>query len=957
MFGFVGSVLGQTLYSEDFTGQDGKGATGPGGNSPTIDLSGVDWTIDVSSSDLSATSDFFRVESGIFTGQDLDGFAEWISPDIDISGESNIEISLDVDGSSGFETADFIEAFYSIDSGAKTSFGKAEGGDIETTGSFSVSGLSGSSLKVYVQMDNNAGSEAITFDNVLVEVFSLKGEPTNQASTFSASSSSIENVNLSWTDASSGTLPDSYLILANDDNSFSAPSDGTSQSDDTDLSDGTGVLNIAQGTESASFSGLNSNTQYYFEIYSYTNSGSDIDYKTDSAPTANATTLEAPDLVLNEIFADPATDLTGDANGDGTRDASDDEFLEFVNTGSSDLTITGWTVDVGGSTEHTFTDPTVLSPMQGIVIFGGGTPTGDFGNSKVQTSSSGSIGLSNSGEIIEVKNGSNTLINYEYSGASDQSETRNPDLTGSFADHSTADTDDGSLFSPGTRLDGSTFQPSLEIAGTEGWRIMSTPTSGNTYDDLLSDIWTQGISTGADASSGTPNVQTFNGSDFSGISDMGTTMNVGEGFIVYVYSDDDHTESGDDAGFPKHLDLFGNENTGSVSPTLTSGADEWTLVGNPYNSTIDWDDLTKTDLTGTVYVYDYSYGTIDGGGDDVAANDPPGGGYRTWNGSEAGSLTGGLIAPFQGFWVQNSTGATSEALTIEEADQTTGGTFYKDTEDQSITIKMRGEMDNMFSEAYLSFTENGEVEKDNFDGLKLSPLDFRDYLSVATLTGDTKLDINNLPKELENEIEVPVSVEAFTADSESQTWVTTNGAIELSWPEMTNIPDNWSVLLNDLETGESIDMLESESYSFVIEGNQQKAKSSPQMTILNPQPPQAEVARKADAQDPRFTVTIMEKTGVSNEPNENPVSFALEQNYPNPFNPTTSIRYSVVEPGNVTLEVYNIAGQRVETLVRERKSAGTYQVSWNASSMASGVYYYRLQAGNEVLTRKMTLIK
>ncbi|HBX65865.1 MAG TPA: hypothetical protein DEG32_06800, partial [Balneolaceae bacterium] len=232
---------------------------------------------------------------------------------------------------------------------------------------------------------NTTGDADLQFDDLIVfeEENTLKAEPTNHATSFSATSTSVEKVDLSWTDASSVTLPDSYLILANDDNSFSVPSDGTAQSDDTDLSDGSAVLNISQGTQSASFSGLNPNTQYYFEIYSYTNSGSNINYKTDgTVPSDNATTLEAPDLVLNEIFADPATDITGDANGDGTRDSADDEFIEFVNTGSSDLTITGWTVEVGGSTEHTFTDPTVLSPMQGIVIFGGGTPTGDFGNSE-----------------------------------------------------------------------------------------------------------------------------------------------------------------------------------------------------------------------------------------------------------------------------------------------------------------------------------------------------------------------------------------------------------------------------------------------------------------------------------------------------------------------------------------------------------------------------------------------
>lgn len=88
-----------------------------------------------------------------------------------------------------------------------------------------------------------------------------------------------------------------------------------------------------------------------------------------------------------------------------------------------------------------------------------------------------------------------------------------------------------------------------------------------------------------------------------------------------------------------------------------------------------------------------------------------------------------------------------------------------------------------------------------------------------------------------------------------------------------------------------------------------------------------------------------------------PTEIRLSQNYPNPFNPTTQIRYAMPEAGFVTLEVYNVMGQRVATLVNETVSAGNYTVSFDATGLASGMYVYRLQTANTVLTQQMMLVK
>lgn len=97
--------------------------------------------------------------------------------------------------------------------------------------------------------------------------------------------------------------------------------------------------------------------------------------------------------------------------------------------------------------------------------------------------------------------------------------------------------------------------------------------------------------------------------------------------------------------------------------------------------------------------------------------------------------------------------------------------------------------------------------------------------------------------------------------------------------------------------------------------------------------------------------------------NENPVGegipqhFSLGQNYPNPFNPTTSFTYNVPQTADVKLEVFDMLGRKVKELVNERKAAGTYSISFDASDLSSGMYIYRLQAAETVLSKKMTLIK
>jgi hypothetical protein len=103
--------------------------------------------------------------------------------------------------------------------------------------------------------------------------------------------------------------------------------------------------------------------------------------------------------------------------------------------------------------------------------------------------------------------------------------------------------------------------------------------------------------------------------------------------------------------------------------------------------------------------------------------------------------------------------------------------------------------------------------------------------------------------------------------------------------------------------------------------------------------------------------SVQPTTAVKEIAGEIPTSFSLEQNYPNPFNPSTTIQFSIPLSCHVTLKVYNTFGQEVATLLAKNLIAGKYKVKWNAWDLASGVYFYHLDAGSFVETRKLTLLR
>jgi hypothetical protein len=114
---------------------------------------------------------------------------------------------------------------------------------------------------------------------------------------------------------------------------------------------------------------------------------------------------------------------------------------------------------------------------------------------------------------------------------------------------------------------------------------------------------------------------------------------------------------------------------------------------------------------------------------------------------------------------------------------------------------------------------------------------------------------------------------------------------------------------------------------------------------------------------PEFLQKVIEQFGlkdpliINNEIFSRTKEYRLTQNYPNPFNPTTKIKFTIPERSFVTLKIYDVLGNEIATLVNEEKLVGSYEIEFNATNLPSGIYFYRLQAGNFVVAKKMVVLK
>ncbi|MEQ9263970.1 MAG: DUF2341 domain-containing protein [Balneolaceae bacterium] len=490
------------------------------------------------------------------------------------------------------------------------------------------------------------------------------------------------------------------------------------------------------------------------------------------------------------------------------------------------------------------------------------------------------------------------------------------------------------------------------LYGVKGWRLLSSPFN-TTYGDFLDGTVTQGFTGStlgnAPADSLQPNVlvydETYVGTDnqrFRAPTNTTQSLTQGQGIFMFVFGDVS-ADSRYNNSLPDTLDATGREWDGNGTEvdfgvTYTTTADSgWNLVGNPFLATIDWDDNTnwiKTNMESTIYIWD------------PAANNGNGE-YLTWNGTTGTLPNGGLIPPFQGFWVKASDG--NPVLKVNKKAKTTGGNFLRkqavdlssaNSDMQIIDIDLSS-TSGRSKRTNIMFSDQGLKSKDMLDAYRLLPMT-NSFIEMHTLLENgTELAINSLPSDFNSRLFIPIYVGSY------EKGVPKSEELTFTWGDLRSIPEHWILTLIDNDTGTEVNIMEEKSYTFF---HSTKAKAA---YISSPSYTSFKIRQKSLTQNTRFTLKVSTEQIERDVPEE----VFLSQNYPNPFNPTTTIPFGLNEDSGVELVIYDVLGRKVQTLVSGPQSAGKYQIPFRAGNLASGVYFYRLTTNSKVITKKLMLIK
>ena len=478
---------------------------------------------------------------------------------------------------------------------------------------------------------------------------------------------------------------------------------------------------------------------------------------------------------------------------------------------------------------------------------------------------------------------------------------------------------------------GSSWIPmhNLTISGNSGFRMMSSPVSGAKLSDLLDELWVQGI-VGGDLSSNDPNVWVLDlvGQSWSSVSNISThSLSAGEGFLMYVFEDCDNDGNSD---LPIDLYVSGSQNQNDV--TISSiPQNNYYLAGNPYIKTISWVDISKTNLSSVVSVWD------------DASTD-----WKTYNGT-SGDLTNGLIAPFQGFWVQAIGGVGS--LNIQPDDIASSSTSFmrSDNGNNSNFIKLSFSNGYKNDEIFFTFDSLGSKEFDHKDAPKLSPLTKSPRIAAMIISEGLTYKINNLPSHYDSVMTFPLQILSIDLHSSGKI-LGMQDTLSLNVDEL-NLPININFDIYDSFTGMRYDTDQLHGLSIITE-----SLDSLDFDVNGP------LNQYSNYGNHRYFISLYYNSLGEISSRIFPKKHKLFQNYPNPFNQRTIISYNISNKQFVEISIFDISGRNVKTLINEMQNPGTKTVKWDGkdnfgNNVGTGMYFYSIKAGTFRDDKKMILIK
>lgn len=467
------------------------------------------------------------------------------------------------------------------------------------------------------------------------------------------------------------------------------------------------------------------------------------------------------------------------------------------------------------------------------------------------------------------------------------------------------------------------------------WVALSSPVSSGNFagsGGLLENIWTQGF-IGANTLAGAPNVLEYSGTAY--VVPSGNSMTPGKGFLVFLY-EKEFGEDGVPIDYAVPLSARGTVNSAPfdfnslLSHNGIGANDSWNLLGNPLSAGFDWTKVVSENLTGYAYILNPEIGqyiVTEGG---------------ATGGTVQSVLSAGnnIIAPFQAFWVKTTAEGASlsiptDALTTNNPNS---GLFKEAT--STFAFGLHLDVNGYESNTGVRLGEGFSEQFSSRDAYFLTPL-ASTHAYLYSVTDDIPTLLKSLPSDFEGEISLPVNA-GFNLNGRS-----TVGNATLTWSGIENLPADLVLSIQDNLTGVVTDLAAEEAYTFeTTVSTRAKSASNQNSPVMQ------------NTGSARFTL-IISRAGTTNTEitSDLPASVTLAQNFPNPFNPSTNISFSIPENAHVRLAVYDLLGRQVAQVVDAPMVAGFHTVTFDASSLTSGVYVYRIEAAGQVSSRRMTLLK